>query len=186
MVGRRSTSPLCRAPRLPWVSLLRRRAVPQVVRDVVLPEGDRRVGWALTASGEPLVAGAGCLVLPDGRPVAWRDVERAIWKRPVLTVVEIAAGPAPVTGTGRTTTVELAGDDGDLPALVHSAVTGSIAWSTHARLEPGGGVRVVGRRRPGWDSLDWQAVFDPGTDVHDPRVRAQAEALVERSRRAIG
>ena len=65
-------------------------------------------------------------------------------------------------------------------------MTSSVAWSTHVRLQPAGGVRVVGRRRAGAERLVWQTVFDAGTDVHDPRVRAQADAVVARSQRTIG
>ena len=45
--------------------------------------------------------------------------------------------------------------------ISHSAVTG-------------GGVRVVGRRNPDREVFDWQLVFDQGTDVDDPRVRADS------------
>jgi hypothetical protein len=45
---------------------------------------------------------------------------------------------------------------------------------------------VVGRRRHGQELFDWQVIYDPGTDVADPQVRAQAEAVVLRSRRSVG
>jgi hypothetical protein len=173
-------------PTLGLVKLFRRRQVPDAVRAVALPAGDRRLGWALTADGRPVVATSSGLLLPGRDVVAWADVERAAWQRPVLTVVELADRDPRVSGQGRTTTLSLGDDEGGLPDVVHAAVTSSVAWSTHARLEPSGGVRVVGRRRPGAELLDWQAVYDPGTDVHDPRVRAQGDALVRRSSRAIG
>lgn len=156
------------------------------MRAVRVPEGDRRTAWALTQDGHPVVTTEHALLLPGREPVGWIDVERVSWQRPVLTVVELAPGPAPVSGAGRTTVLRLAEDEGGLPDVVHAGVTSSVAWSTHARLEPSGGVRVVGRRRPGLDELDWQAVYDAGTDPSDPRVRAQAEALLARSRRALG
>jgi len=53
-------------------------------------------------------------------------------------------------------------------------------------LTPSGGVRLVGRRRPGQELLDWQLVHDIGTDPDDPQVRAQGEALVQDARRTIG
>lgn len=166
--------------------LFRRRPVPDVVRAATVPPGDRRVAWALTEDGEPVVATTLGLLLPGRELVAWDRIEHVGWQRPVLTVDELAPGTAPVSGTGRTTVLRLSDDDGGLPDAVRAGVGGSVAWSTHVRLQPDGGLRVVGRRRPGSDDLQWQTVFDPGTNVTDPAVRAQAEAFVARSRRTIG
>jgi hypothetical protein len=130
----------------------------------------------------PVVITERGLVLPGRERIDWADVERAGWQRPVLTVVESAE----VAGTGRTTTVTLADDDGGVPDLVHAGVSSSVAWTTHVRLAPSGGARVAGRRRHGQELLDWQVVYDPGTDAADPQVRAQAEQAVLRARRAIG
>lgn len=168
------------------MSLFRRRPVPDVVRAVPVPSGDRRLAWTTTADGAPVVVTGRGLLLPGRELVSWTEVERVGWQRPVLTVVELQPHAAPVSGAGRTTVLELAEDDGGVPDLVRSGVTGSVAWSTHVRLAPQGGVRVVGRRRSGSDDLEWQTVFDPGTDVADPAVRAQADAVVARSRRTIG
>lgn len=162
--------------------LPRRRPVPEVVRAVALKPGDRRTAWTLTDDGRPVVATERGLVLPGRERVDWADVERAGWQRPVLTVVESAL----VAGTGRTTTVTLQQDDGGLPDVVRSGVTSSVAWSSRVRLLPAGGARVVGRRRPGRESLDWQVVYDVGTDPSDPAVREQAEQHVLRARRTVG
>jgi hypothetical protein len=167
------------------VKLFRRRPVPAVVRTVTLPRGERRVGWGVTDTGAAVVAATGGLLLPDRELVPWTQVERATWQRPVLTVVEIAPGAAPVRGAGPTTVLQLA-DEAGLAEAVRTGVTGSVAWSTRVRLQPEGGARVVGRRRPGSDALDWQVVYDEGTDVHDPAVRAQVDAVVRRSRASIG
>ena len=166
--------------------LFRRRPVPDVVRAVALAPGDRRTAWSLTDDGRPVVVTTLGLLLPGRELVTWAQVERATWQRPVLTVAELAPGDAPVAGAGPRTELRLAEDDGGLPEAVRAGVSGSVAWSTHVRLQPAGGVRVVGRRRPGSDDLDWQTVYDAGTDVADPAVRGQAEAVVARSRRTIG
>lgn len=167
--------------------LLRRRPVPDVVRRVPLGPGDRRVAWALTTDGQPVVASEQGLQLPGVDRLArhrleWADVERAVWRRPVLTVTEVAA----VVGTGPVHRVTLGEQDGDVPAAVQAKVTTSVAWSTHVRLQPAGGVRVVGRRRPGRDLLEWQLVFDADTDPADPRLRAQAEHVLAGARRTVG
>jgi len=162
--------------------LFRRRGVPDAVRAVTLEPGERRLGWALTTRGDAVLATSAGLRLPGQPPLAWADVERATWRRPVLAVSRVA----PVDGAGQRWELALAEDDGDLPDVVRTQVTASVAWSNHVRLQPAGGVRLVGRRRPGQELLDWQLVFDRGSDPDDPQLRAQAEALVEDARRTIG
>ena len=156
--------------------------MPDVVRGVALEAGDRRVAWALTEDGQAVVITERGLVLPGRSRTDWADVERAGWQRPVLTVVESAE----VAGAGCTTTLRLREDDGGVPDVVRAGVTSSVAWSTHVRLQPAGGVRVVGRRRPGRETFDWQLVYDPGTDLADPAVRAQAEQAALLARRTVG
>ena len=159
----------------------RRRAVPDAVKALALPPGDRRVAWALTAAGEPVVATTSGLLLPGQPLLLWRRVEKAVWARPVLRVREVAE----VAETGAEHVLELV-DEGDLAEVVRDRVTSSVAWATPARIMPEGGVRVVGRRVPDAEDLEWQLVFDPGTDLDDPLVRAQAEHALSSARRAIG
>ena len=161
--------------------LLGRSPVPEVVRAVQLEPGERRVAWAVTNRGDAVVATDLGLLLPGQPRLDWADVERASWRRPVLAVTRVS----PVDGAGERRELELA-DEGGLPDAVHTRVTASVAWSNHVRLSPAGGVRVVGRRRPGQELLDWQLVFDAGTDPDDPALRAQSEALVLDARRTIG
>ena len=161
--------------------LLGRQELPDAVRAVTLEPGERRLAWGVTTTGDAVLATSSGLRLPGSPPLAWADVERATWRRPLLTVSQVAD----VDGAGRRWQLELA-DEHDLADTVHAQVTASVAWSNHVRLAPAGGVRIVGRRRPGQELLDWQLVFDPGTDPHDPALRAQAEALVQDARRTIG
>ena len=157
------------------------RRAPQAVRAVVLDPGERRLAWGTTTVGDPLVATDLGLRVAGAARLDWADVEKATWQRPLLEVVEVA----PVSGAGRRSRFELS-EEGALPEVVRSAVTASVAWSTHVTLRPDGGVRVVGRRRPGRELLDWQLVYDRGTDVDDPRVQAQAQAVLVDARRTIG
>lgn len=161
---------------------LRRRRVPETVAAVAFEPHERRVAWALTTDGRPVVASDAALYLPGPVRFAWGEVERAVWRRPRLTVLRVA----PVEGSGEQVSVTLDDDDGDLPDVVRARVSASVAWSSHSRLAPAGGVRVVARRRPGVDALDWQLVYDRGTDHAAPGVRAQAEQLLEAARRTIG
>ena len=165
------------------MGLLRRRAVPSRVADVPLDRGERRVAWALTTAGEPVVATDRGLHLPARGRVGWEEIERATFERPVLTVLELAE----VEGTGTRHAVELDLETGtDLPETVRARIGASVAWSSHTRLVPSGGVRIVGRRRAGLDPLDWQLVFDRDTDPRDPAIRAQAEAVLDAARRTVG
>ena len=147
--------------------------------------GDRLVAWALTAGGDPVAATERALHLPGVAPIAWHDVEKATWSRPLLTVAVIADTDPAVAGTGPSHAVDLP-DAGRLPEAVRTLVTGSVAWSAHHRLQPAGGVRVVGRRQPDREAFAWRLVFDPATDLADPRTRAQADQLLEAARRSIG
>jgi hypothetical protein len=89
-------------------------------------------------------------------------------------------------GRGRRA-VELTDDDGDVPEIVRARVSASVAWSSHSRLSPAGGVRVVARRRVDRDdSFEWQLVYDRGTDPQDPGVQAQAEQVLQAARRTMG
>ncbi|HEU0102010.1 MAG TPA: hypothetical protein VFR07_06780 [Mycobacteriales bacterium] len=162
------------------MALLPRRA-PAAVRAVAVPPAERRTAWATTASGEVVVATDQALLLPGGQRLPWAGVEHVTWRLPELTVTEVAE----VQGAGAVHVLRLEDADG-LPAEVRTRVTGSVAWSSHERLSPAGGVRVVGRRVPGAEVLTWQLVYDAGTDRGDPLVRAQAEALLEGARRTIG
>ena len=166
------------------MGVLRRRTTPEVVKAVELDRGERRVAWALTTEGEPVVATDRALRLPDGTTLAWEQIERASFSRPVLTVLELAEVEG--TGAAHQAALDLDGELTDLPETVRARVSASVAWSSHTKLQPAGGVRIVGRRRAGLDALDWQLVFDRGTDPDDPDLRAQAQALLEDARRTIG
>jgi hypothetical protein len=157
------------------------RRTPQVVKDVVLPERERRLAWALTGDGAAVVATGQSLVLPDGTVLPWAGIEKAVWRKPVLTVTESAE----VEGAGPAHALDLV-EGADLAAEVYTRVTASVAWQKHEKLSPGGGVRLVGRRQPTGDDLAWQLVFDPGTDLTDPLVREQAQQLLSAARRSIG
>ena len=155
--------------------------MPEAVRAVQLVPGERRMAWGITPTGEAVVASDLALHLPRSGRIQWADIEKAIWRRPLLTVQQVAA----VAGSGAREQVELVDED-RLADVVNAQVRASIGWQDHVRLAPAGGVRVVGRRRPGRELLDWQLVFDVGTDPDDPALRGQAEAVVARARRTIG
>jgi hypothetical protein len=152
--------------------------VPAAVKD--LKTDERRLAWGITADGFPIVATPSSLYLGD-ESLPWTQVERISWKPSTLTIIEVAE----VEGTGRTRRFELA-EDARLAETIRARVTSSVAWSDRRALYPSGAVRLVGRRVPGQDLLEWQQVFEPGTDPQDPFLRAQVDQMVEELRRTIG
>ncbi len=142
---------------------MRLSKVPDVVRG--LPTDQRRLAWGVTTENLPLVATDSALHLgPEALP--WTQIERISWKPSVLTVVEAAD----VEGTGRTRSWELA-TDARLAEVIRARVTSSIGWTDRRALPSGGHVRLVGRRTPGQDALQWQSVWDrpgrPDADLVD-------------------
>ena len=140
----------------------------------------RRLAWGLTTDGIPLVATPSSLYIGSER-LPWTQVERVVWRPLTLTLIEVAE----VEGTGRSRSWELALDS-RLAETVRARVTSSVGWSDRRTLVPSGAVRLVGRRAPGRESLEWQTVWEPGTDRFDPLLRSQAEQWVEALRNTIG
>jgi hypothetical protein len=155
-----------------------KQAVPAAVKELRTEE--RRLAWGITADDLPLVATSSTLYL-GSESLPWTQVERISWKPSTLTIIEVAE----VEGTGRTRSYVLT-EDARLAETIRARVTSSVAWSDRRALHPKGAVRLVGRRVPGEDLLEWQQVFEPGTDPHDPFLRAQVELMVEALRRTIG
>lgn len=179
------------------MALLKGRAPAQARARV--PEGDRVVRWQPTPDGDAVILTDRHLVLPGAEPLPWHLVEKAVWAAPRLTVTALAVDPfaQDVPGADPPVVPAAGGVSHDVVVVegrgaaaladeVRARVTGSIAWSAHHRLVPEGGVRIVGRRVPGFEGFRWQVVLDAGTPLDDPHVRAQALALVEAARRAVG
>jgi hypothetical protein len=99
----------------------------------------------------------------------------------VLTLTEVAE----IEGTGATRSWTLV-EDARLAEIVRERVTASIAWSDVRTLRPAGAVRLVGRRMPGQEVLEWQTVWKAGTNPADPLLRAQVDAFLEGLRKSIG
>lgn len=158
--------------------MILRMKVPPEVRALVTDE--RRLAWAVSTTGLPLVATPQALYAGQLR-LPWTQVEKAQWQPPVLTVLEVSE----VEGTGLRHTWEL-DRNSRLPEVVRAQVTSSIGWSDRRRLSTTGAVRLVGRRVPGKDALLWQVVYLEGADPADEQNRAQVEEFVEDLRGTLG
>ena len=150
------------------------KRVPAPVRELRTEE--RRLAWGLTTADLPLVATDTWLYVQEER-LPWTQIEKISWVPSVLTVLEVAE----VEGTGRTRSWELA-TDAHLAEVIRARVTSSVGWSDQRTLPSGGQVRLVGRRVPGQDALEWQPVWNrPGR----PDV-ALVEAWIAELRKTIG
>jgi hypothetical protein len=77
-------------------------------------------------------------------------------------------------------------EPGLLPETVHERVTATILISRHLPVSGRNGVRVVGRRQPGSDEVEWQVVADAGVDAADPEVSARVEEAVREMSTELG
>jgi len=161
--------------------LRRDRPPPEVAHDLTVD--DRLLAWAVASSGGGAFVAASRLGLrlPDGKLVPWHTIDKAAWRAGQMTLTvadEVSDGvlePLPPV------TVSLA-EPRDLPAVVRSRVTRSIAYTAIHLLPGGGHVRVVARRVPGQDGLSWSLRFDRRSDSDDPAARAAADQLLAEAR----
>ena len=164
------------------MSFLRRRPkLPASLRPALGPE-ERVLAWA-----EVSPEGAGALVatnhglwLPDGKQLGWHEIHKAAWSGRELRVT-----PAEVAEERDEYAVLVDGpvvsflllEPGELPDQVRTRVTRSVAYTSHHPLNAGG-VRVVGRRVPGRNGLNWSVRYDSGTPVKLAAVVELTQELV--------
>jgi hypothetical protein len=161
----------------------RRLTLPAEARDALpLDAGERLLAVARLVDGSWVAATPGALVLP-GHRVDWSTVAHAEWsdERSQLRVDLLR------TADAEAETHRLALDEpGRVPEVVRDRVTSSIVASRHTPVEGRAGVRVVARRVPGEDELQWQVVVDRGLDPADPRVQTAGDTAVSDLRRDLG
>lgn len=160
----------------------RRGGLPAAARDALaLERGERVLAWAPAGKDSYLVATDRALHLPAGTRVGWEHIDHVEWQRGGVHVREIAAlDETPARHQVRVP------EPFTLPDVVRERVTSSIAINQHVPLQGTRGVRIVARRRHGRDDVVWNLVFDAGLDVHDPQLRAHADALLAQVRRQTG
>jgi hypothetical protein len=145
-----------------------------------LARGERVLAVARTADGAAVAATDVALHFPlpagDDARVPWERIDHAGWREGLLHVRE--------TG-GTTHRLRLAEPDA-VPEAVQERVTATVVVSTHVRFPNAGGVRIVGRRAPRSETVNWTFVFDSGLDPADPGLRAKAEQALEDLRRQTG
>jgi hypothetical protein len=164
-----------------------RRGLPPAARPALV-RGERVLAWSSTSgastsdtpSGTVVVTNVGVWLPGRTERLGWHQIHKATWSGGRLTIVPstfVSAGKDyAVLADDAAVDVSLA-DPGDVPAIVRERVTKSVFSTAHHDL-PGGGVRIVARRVPGVDGVEWHVRYDEGTDVDDPDIVSATEDLV--------
>jgi len=155
-----------------------------------LDAGERLLSWAEVGVGGHIVVSDRRLLLPgvDGSPgpVDWDRVMWARWNPPALTIAGRAARVIP-GGSGRDFELRLALDrPGNVPAHVRERIEATIVVQRRVMLADGVGARLVARRQPRGQDVNWFVVFDPGVDPMDPQLRRAADLSLAELRGSVG
>jgi hypothetical protein len=159
--------------------LKRVRRIPADARPR-LERDERVLSWApVEPSGAVVVTDRG-VWLPGRERLGWHQIHKATWVSPRLTVIpstQVAEGQGYVVMDDAPAVVVQLNRPDDVPSDVRSRVTRSVAYTAHHAL-PRGGVRVVARRIPGRNGVDWHVRYDEGTDRDDPDVVEATTVIV--------
>ena len=121
--------------------------------------------------------------LPDGAVLDWNEIDQAVWHQDENRFDLVTL---PIGGPARAYQVHLTDPPGRLPELVRERVTSSIVVNQHVPLDGRRGARIIARRLPGSDELDWIVVYDPGVDGKDTEVKERVRDAVAAARADLG
>jgi hypothetical protein len=175
-----------------------RREKPPADVLAALDRDERMLAWATTDDDAVIAATPKGLWLPVADPpggrrrLGWHRIDKATWRDPDFTVIA-ATDMGVVSASGSDVEVVEDGppqqwqltDPRGLPPVVRTRVTRSVVYTERFPLEPGGGVRVVGRRVAGRDGVFWQVRYDRGTDQDSAYVKAQVAELVAQAQQTL-
>jgi len=125
---------------------------------------------------------ARALYLPNGVVLGWNEIDQVVWH---LDESRLDLVTLPIDGPARSYQIHLP-DPGRLPELVRERVTSSIVVNHHVPLVGRRGAKIIARRIPGLDDLDWIVVYDQGVDGGDPEVKERVGDAVAVLRRDLG
>ncbi len=130
-----------------------------------------------------VVAGtATALYLPDGIVLGWNEIDQVVWESDESRLDLVTL---PIDGPARVYQVHLAAPS-RLPELIRERVTSSIVVNEHVQLNGRRGAKIIARRLPGVDELDWIVIYDSGIDGDDPDVNQGVRRAVAVLRRDLG
>lgn len=158
--------------------LFGRREVPPPDVVAQLPPDDRVVSWADVVGGGVVIATPSGLWWPDDgahRRIGWQHITKAVWQDGVLSVIEadvqdelLLVDRAPIAAAFEVPR--------DLPPVVRKRIETNVVRSELMPVS-GGNARLVGRRIPGRDGVQWWARLEDGTPDSEPVRSAVREAL---------
>lgn len=157
------------------------RRLPEEVRRLELPRGERPLAFAVTDAGMPVVGTRTALHLGRHR-IPWEQVHSADWEPETeqLRISEIGefARQRPVHALSL-------GEPERLLDLVRERVTSTMVLQRHVPIHADRGLFVIARRSPAGETT-WYFDFQEGTDPSDPEVRRLAHEAMARIRADLG
>jgi len=114
----------------------------------------------------------------DWRLIGWADIVQANWSADGLDIIEAAIDDDIITDRAPVRIVLT--EPRNVPAVVRARVENSIARTEQIAV-PGGRAKLVARRRPGIDGLEWSGRFTGGTP-DTPGAGAAIRAQIDRLR----
>jgi hypothetical protein len=152
------------------------------------PDAAGTADWAGGAEPVVVVTTLGLWLPGAAGRLGWHEIHKVTWSGRQLVVVaarEVGADDGYTIVADEPATVHTLDQPDRVPPQVRARVTKSIAYTRHAPLDGGGGVRVVARRVPGINGLRWTVRYDDGTDVAADGVREVTAGLVAEGRAEI-
>lgn len=158
----------------------KREPVPAEVQAAVasVSRDDRVVSWADTPGGTVIASTRGLFwpTYEGHRLIGWQWITKAVWVDDVLTVTE-AELVDDLLLADRTPVRAMLTFPRDLPPTVRRRVEENIRHTEQVAVG-GGTARLVARRIPGQDGLQWWARLEGADDT--PAVRAAIKARLDR------
>jgi hypothetical protein len=146
------------------MKLFHRRDVPPADMIAHVPKDERVVSWADVQGGGAVLASPAGLWWPTAdapRLIGWQHITKATWQDNVLRVIE-AEVVDDLLLVDRPPVAAVLEVPRDLPPVVRKRVEANVVHSELAPV-PGGSARLVARRIPGRDGLQWWARLEDGT-----------------------
>lgn len=154
-----------------WKRLVKSRPpVPDSAKRF-LERDERELAWAQAVTGQVLVATQRGLHVVGERAhrlVGWHEITKASWGERKLTVIEAEPGEGSEIVDQRPWQLEF-DEPGGIPVVLRQRVESSVVVTVHRPTASG--VRLIGRKVPGQDGLQWQYRLDHPRPLTDEQRR---------------
>jgi hypothetical protein len=156
--------------------------LPDDARATLGLAADERVLSAVGLRGGDWVAATDRALVGVGWRASWSSVTHAQWYDDTSTL-DFAWLDDAGERQARALVLE---EPGRLPETVHERVDATILLRRYLEVRDRKGVRVVARRQPGADDVEWQVVADPGVDPAEPQVSARVAETIRAMSAELG